>query len=69
MDDENCMRMLVNTGAAMNAGHLNSHLWVMSQCLELVADFLHCGEGTEYDAVQLLAALDLELESRPSTHD
>ena len=51
MDDDNCMQMLVDTGAAMNSGHLNYHLWVMSQCPELVAKFLQCGEGTEYVVV------------------
>ena len=68
MDDNNCMRMLVDTGATTNSGHLDYHLWVMSLCPELIAKFLQCREDTEYDVVQLIITLDLELESRPSTH-
>ena len=49
-DDENRMQMLVDTGAAMNTGGLTYHLWVMSQCPDIVED---------YDVVHLLAALDL----------
>ena len=30
IDDDNRVRMLVNTGATMNSGHLNYHLWVIS---------------------------------------
>ena len=40
------MRVLVDTGAAMNSGNLYFHLWVMSQCLGLVVEYLKCGEGT-----------------------
>ena len=40
----------------------------MLQCPELVAEFLQCGEGTKYDVFQLLVALYLDLESKPSTH-
>ena len=54
------MRMLLDTGAAMNTGSLTYHLWVMSQCPEMVAEIIQCGDGTGYDVVQLLAALDLD---------
>ena len=31
----------------------------------MVAEY---GKGTEYEVVQLLAALDLDIESKPTTH-
>ena len=34
----------------------------------MVAECQQCGEGTEYEVVQLLAALDLDMESRNYTH-
>ena len=60
VDKENKIRMLVNTGTAMNTGNLDYHKWVMSQCPSMVAEYLECGASTEYDVVQLLAALDLK---------
>ena len=39
-DDENLMRMLIDTGAAMNTGNLQYYIWVMSQCSEILDDFL-----------------------------
>ena len=62
------MRMLLDTGAAMNSGSLTYHLWVMSQCPEMVAEFIQCGDGTGYDVVQLLAALDLDSSHQPLDH-
>ena len=62
------MRMLVDTGAAMNTGNLAYHQWVMSQCPSMVAEYLECGDGTEYDVVQLLAALDLKGTHQPVHH-
>ena len=40
MEADDGMRMLVDTGAAINSGHLDYHLWVMSQCPEMMAEFL-----------------------------
>ena len=37
-DEENNMRMLLDTGAAMNSGNLTYHLWVMSQYPEIVVN-------------------------------
>ena len=68
MEADNGMRMLVDTGAAINSGYLDYHLWVMSQCPEMVAEFLQCGPDTDYDVVQLLAALDLDPSHLSSTH-
>ena len=62
------MRILVDTGAAMNSGHLDYHLWVMSQYSEMVAEFLQCGKNTNCDVVQLLATLDLNLGQLPNNH-
>ena len=40
-DEENKMRMLLDTGAAMNSGNLTYHLWIMSQYPDMVGDFIH----------------------------
>ena len=68
VDEENKMRMLLDTSAAMNTGNLAYHQWVMSQCPSMVAEYLECGDGTEYDVVQLLAALDLKGTHQPVNH-
>ena len=67
-DEESKMRMLVDTGAAMNTGNLQYHLWVMSQCPDIVHEFLQCGKDTAYDVVHLLAALDLKDVDKAETH-
>ena len=41
----------------------------MSHFLGMVAEYLKYGEGTEYSIVQLLAALNLNEGSIPTTHD
>ena len=43
----------------MNTGDLKYHLLVMSQCPDIVDEFLQCGKDTDYDVVHLLVALDL----------
>ena len=53
------MRRFVDTGAAMNYGNLYFNLWVMYQCTDLVTEYLQCGEGTEYDIVQLFPTFNL----------
>ena len=68
MEAVNGMRMLVETGTAMNSEYLDYHLWVMSQCPEIVAECLQCEPNTDNDVVPLLAALDLEPSHLPSTH-
>ena len=59
-DDENKVRMLVDTGAAMNMGNCRFHMFVMSQCPDIVDEFLQYGKDTAYDDVILLATLDLD---------
>ena len=59
-DEENKMRMLLDTGAAMNSCSLTYHLWFISQCPEMMGEFTQCGDSMGYDVVQLLAALDLD---------
>ena len=66
-DDENRMQMLVDTSAVMNTGELKYHLWVMSQCPDIVEEFLQCGKDTGYDVVHLLAVVDLS--GVPTTDD
>ena len=67
-DEENKMRMLMDTGAAMNTGNIDFHMWVMSQCPDIVDEFLQCGKDTEYDVVHLLAALDLKDIQKDANH-
>ena len=67
-DEENKMRMLVNTGAAMNSGNLAYYLWVMSKCPEMVVEFIQCGGKSDYDVVKLLAALDLDTSQQLLEH-
>ena len=59
------MRMLLDASAAMHSGSLIYHLQVMSQCPEMVGGFMQCGDGTGYDVVHLLAALDLDSSHQP----
>ena len=40
----------------------------MSKCSKMVGEFVQCGEGTGYDVVQLLAALDLDSSHQPLDH-
>ena len=62
------MRMLVDTGATMNTGNFDFRMWVMSQCLDIVHEFLQCCKGTAYDGVHLLAALDIKDINTDATH-
>ena len=50
--------MLVDTGAAINTCDLKYHLWVMSQCPDIVEEVMQCGKDTDYEIVHLLADLD-----------
>ena len=59
-NEENKIRMLLDTGDAMNSGNLTYHILVMLEFLEMVGEFIQCGADTRYDVVQLLAALDLD---------
>ena len=40
-DDENCMRMLLNTGAAMNIRNISYYLWIISEFLEMIGSFFN----------------------------
>ena len=62
------MRILLDTSAAMNSGSFAYHLWVVSQCPEMVDEFIQCDDGTGYDFDQLLAALDLDSSHQPLDH-
>jgi len=44
-DNENKMPMLVDTGTAMNTGNLRFHMWVMSQCPNIVDEFFIMWQG------------------------
>ena len=62
------MGILFDTGAAMDTGNFRFHIWVMSQCPDIVDEFLQCGKDTVYDIVNLLAALDLKNVDTNATH-
>ena len=40
----------------------------MSQCPSMVAEYIQCGPNTDYDLVEILAALDLKRTSQPVDH-
>ena len=61
-DNENRMRMLVDTEAVMNTDKVLYHEWVMSQCPDIVEEYLQCGKDTDYDVVHLPTALDLSVQ-------
>ena len=65
---EDCTCMRVDTSAMMNTGNRDYHLWTMSQCPTIDAEYMKCGPNTEYDVVQLLASLDLNVVYQPNTH-
>ena len=50
-NDENRMRMLADTGPAMNTRNLNYHLRVMYQCPETVEEYSKCRKDDVYDVV------------------
>ena len=62
------MRILLDTDTAMNSGNLNYHIWVISQCPEMVGEFIQCGADTWYDVVQLMVVLDLDTTKQPLDH-
>ena len=51
------LRMLVDSGAAMNSGNRSYHRQIMSQFPDIVAEYIDCGPGTKYDLVQLKIAV------------
>ena len=59
-DNEHKMRILIDTGAVINTGNLKYHMWIISQCPEIVDTFLQCSKDTDYDIVYLLTDLDLD---------
>ena len=67
-EEKNKIRMILDTGAAMNPGNLTCHLWIMLECPEIVGSFIQCGTETGYDVVQILATLDLNSSHQPLDH-
>ena len=65
---KNRIRILIDTGAAMNTGSLECHLWVIFQCPEMVEECLQYGKYTVYDAIYVLAALDLKDTNQDIDH-
>ena len=51
------LRMLVDSGAAMNSGNKAYHRQIVSQFPDIVTEYIECGPGTKYDLVQLKVAV------------
>ena len=49
--------MLVDSGAAINTGHLAYHLSVMAQFPDIVEEYIECRPGTKYALVHLKVAV------------
>ena len=62
------MRMLLDTGTTMNYRNLTYHLWVMSECPEIVGELIQYGGDASYDVVQNLATLNLDSSHQPLDH-
>ena len=54
------MRVLLDTDTPTNHENMIYHMRVISECQEIVEEFIQCGANTGYDIVQLLVALDLD---------
>ena len=57
-----------NRGAAIGTRSLEYRMWVMSQCPEMVEEYLQCGKDTAYDVVHILATLDLKDTNQDVDH-
>ena len=61
LEVEKCIRVLVDAGATTNADNMDYHVWVMSQCPEMVVEYLQYDPNVDFDAVQRLAVLYLNV--------
>ena len=68
-DDDNCMRILIITGAAMNIGNMSQNIQIMSECLEKVEKFLQYGMNTDHNILQFLAVLDIDTTQQLVNHE
>ena len=68
LEVEDYMHKLVDTGVVMNDVNNNYQLWLMSQYSAMVAEYIQCDINTEYDVVQPLATLDLNITLQANTH-
>lgn len=46
-DLNNTMRILVDSGAATNIGNKIYHRWIITQYLDIIAEYMKCGSGLE----------------------
>ena len=68
VDEENKMRVLLDTDSPMNSENIIYHMRVISECQEMVGQFIQCGANTGYDVVQLLVALNLDSSQQSISH-
>ena len=59
-DDKSRMLMLIDTDAVINTCNLSYHLLLMLECPEMIDELLQYDMNTEYDIMQLLAALGID---------
>lgn len=67
-DDKNHIRMIIDTGVAINTVKVFYCLWVISQYPQMGGNFLQWDMNTEYDTVQLLTTLDLDTTQHHVNH-
>ena len=53
-DAKNYIRILLNTGGAMNICNFSYHLWIMSQYPEMVRNFFQYDVNIEYASLRVL---------------
>ena len=59
-DDKSRMIMLIDTDDVINTCNLSCHLLLMLECPEMIDELLQYDMNTEYDVIQLLAALGID---------
>ena len=67
-DEEIKIRMLLDTGIAMNYGNMSYHHWVISECSEMVGECIQYGVNTGYEVEQLMADFDIDSSQQPLNH-
>ena len=50
-EEENKVRMLLDTSVVMNSGNMSYHLWVISEYPEVADKFIQCSSNTGNDVV------------------
>ena len=62
------MRMQLDIGTTIDSGNITYHLWAISECSEIMGEFIQCGTYILFDIVHLLSDLDLDSNHQPLDH-